>query len=510
MHNYQPWYNLLIKVHPNNPNIAYWGTTSLWRTLNGGSTVDYIAGYTGSVHPDFHDIDFYPNDQNKIIVVSDGGVYRSDNQGNSWTNLNSTLTITQFYSVSADPQNADNVLGGTQDNGLQKKYSNYSHEWSAIVGGDFGTVTFNPHNSNYVLGKINNYATVYLSTDNGNNFPIQTTIEFTAWLMPIVWHPTSENIAYTAGKLSGQDPGILRSTNYGASWLKISQNFPTDRVVEKIAISKTNPSILFASTGHYDFWPSWWSEERLYRSTDGGQNWTDLQIMVGNPPKIPKRYISSIAVNPTDENEVFLTVSVFGSGHVWRSQDRGNNWTDISGNIPEVPINDLIVYVNPGTGEINCIAATDIGVFITTDMGTWIEVGEGLPNSIALDIELHENSQILRTATHGRGVWEINLSGTGGDLKTSIPINRFYLYNNDPNPFNPLTKIRFQLPTDINVTVKVYDIIGREVATLVNNEFKKAGIHTTEWDASNNASGVYFYRLIAGCYIDTKRMILVK
>jgi Secretion system C-terminal sorting domain len=514
-YNYQPWYNLLIKVHPDNPDIVYWGTTSLWRSLNGGSTVDFIAGYGTSVHPDFHDLDFYPNDQNKIIIACDGGVYGSHNQGGYWANLNSTLTVTQFYSVSADPQNPDNVLGGTQDNGCQRKYSNFSHEWSSIVGGDFGTVSFNPLNSNYVLGKICNSNSLMLSTNNGQYFSFSTPIDFTTWLMPIVWHPTTENIAYTGGKNPNLPPPnnvpcILRSTDYGMSWWKHSVNFPENEVVEKIAISKSNTDIMFASTGSYAFWWSEWSHQKLYKSTNGGVNWIDLQIMEPPNPKIPERYISSIAVNPADENDVFITLSGFYAGHVWRSQDGGNNWRDILSNLPEVPANDIVIYNELGSILPNCIVATDVGVFISTNQGdSWLEVAEGLPNSIALDLEL--NMPILKTATHGRGVWEVSLSAAGQNFKVATnKYKKFYLYNNDPNPFNPKTKIRFELPMSIKVTVKIYDIIGREVVVLINNEIRNEGMNIVEWNATNYASGVYFYRLIAGSFIDTKKMVLVK
>lgn len=95
------------------------------------------------------------------------------------------------------------------------------------------------------------------------------------------------------------------------------------------------------------------------------------------------------------------------------------------------------------------------------------------------------------------------------NAETSIP-KQFNLYQNYPNPFNPSTTIKFDLPKDANVTIKIYDIIGRVVATLVNNELKKAGSYDITWNASNYATGVYFYRIEAGSFVSSKKMVLLK
>jgi hypothetical protein len=98
-------------------------------------------------------------------------------------------------------------------------------------------------------------------------------------------------------------------------------------------------------------------------------------------------------------------------------------------------------------------------------------------------------------------------------VTNNIPAS-FSLYQNFPNPFNPVTTIKFDLPKDVNVTIKIYDLLGREVTTLVNNELRKAGTYEVKWSATGGAtsyaSGVYFYRIEAGDYVSTKKMVLVK
>jgi hypothetical protein len=98
---------------------------------------------------------------------------------------------------------------------------------------------------------------------------------------------------------------------------------------------------------------------------------------------------------------------------------------------------------------------------------------------------------------------------TNSKADNSIPL-KFNLSQNYPNPFNPVTKIKYELPRNINVTIKVYDLLGREVTTLINNEFRNAGNYEIEWNGSNYASGVYFYRIQAGDFTDVKKMVLIK
>ncbi|MCC6866090.1 MAG: T9SS type A sorting domain-containing protein [Ignavibacteria bacterium] len=94
-------------------------------------------------------------------------------------------------------------------------------------------------------------------------------------------------------------------------------------------------------------------------------------------------------------------------------------------------------------------------------------------------------------------------------VNNEIP-RKFELYQNYPNPFNPITNIKFDLPKDAQVTIKIYDLLGREVANLVKNEMKKSGTHHVKWNAGNLASGVYFYRIEAGNFVQSKKMVLVK
>lgn len=184
--------------------------------------------------------------------------------------------------------------------------------------------------------------------------------------------------------------------------------------------------------------------------------------------------------------------------------------------------------VNVNTGETHRVLAHDT---LKTGDSTIIEYLEGY---IIRNIENGQGSfyvQLVVDSINADGFGGTVISGfTGGEASgdnhnmkrkifwedeklTSTENNlpkEFALYQNFPNPFNPATVIKYDLPKDVNVTVKIYDLIGREVATLVNNVLKKAGRYELNWNAGNYASGVYFYRLEAGDYVRTKKMVLVK
>ncbi len=155
---------------------------------------------------------------------------------------------------------------------------------------------------------------------------------------------------------------------------------------------------------------------------------------------------------------------------------------------------------------------TDIGVFQSTNDGvSWVSFNSGFPNVQVYDLKYKIGNGIILAATHGRGCWTFNLNAIIGiepDPFGQIPKD-YKLNQNFPNPFNPSTNIRFGLPKSSFVKLTVYNILGKEVATLVNTRLNP-GTFEIHWDASNYASGVYFYKLESEGFTQTKRMLLVK
>ncbi len=157
-------------------------------------------------------------------------------------------------------------------------------------------------------------------------------------------------------------------------------------------------------------------------------------------------------------------------------------------------------------------AIGEVGVYLSTDNGTnWTQVNLGLSDFEGYAFSLAVSSPYLFAGNYN-GVWRRPLSemitSVGSSKGKNLPA-RFALEQNYPNPFNPTTTINYQLPTNSVVALKVYDVLGREMATLVN-ERQSAGSHSVRFDANNIPSGVYFYRLEAGGYHDTRKLLLLK
>ena len=119
------------------------------------------------------------------------------------------------------------------------------------------------------------------------------------------------------------------------------------------------------------------------------------------------RTITSVYVHPSDANQVFLTFSGFGTSKIYKSTNSGSSWTSIQGNLPDTPVNDLLIFTD-NTGYPNTyFAATDVGVFVTENNGTsWFEITAGLPNTVIMHLDYSPLNKMLRAGTHGRGVYE--------------------------------------------------------------------------------------------------------
>ena len=382
----QAWYDFYVHVNPFDPNYVYVGAIDIWRSTNGGTSFQNITnGYGGgNVHVDQHNLDFHPTDSQKMYCVNDGGVWYSTNRGGAWTNLNWTLTLTQFYRIASDPTNAAHILGGTQDNGTQRTTG--SINWSAAFGGDGGEVCFQSQNPMNILGETQNNG-VQRSINGGASWSSSTTglSGSGAWVGPLISHPDSANIFYTARDL------VFKSTNGGASWFSISSG--TSGTIREMAISKSSPNVMFATSG-----------SQIYKSTNAGGTWSLTSS------GMPNRTITSIHVHPDSSNVVLVTFSGFGAGKVYRSTNGGASWVNISGNLPDSPANDVLIY-HPGAPTNTYLVATDVGVFVSNDFGaSWAELADGLPNTVAMHLDYNQLTNKIRIGTHGRGVYETMLA----------------------------------------------------------------------------------------------------
>ncbi len=188
---------------------------------------------------------------------------------------------------------------------------------------------------------------------------------------------------------------------------------------------------------------------------------------------------------------------------VFRCTNDGSSWVAVNSGLTDTLVKALAM-----SGP-NLFAGTDSGgVFLSTNFGnSWAPVSSGLTNLVIHSLAIGGASLFAAT---DNGVWIRPLSEmTGVKLGMNEIPEMYSLTQNYPNPFNPSTTISFDLPSRSYVTLKVFDIIGREVSTIVSGEFQ-AGSYTRQWNAAKMASGVYFYRLTAGNFVNTKKLLLLK
>jgi hypothetical protein len=225
--------------------------------------------------------------------------------------------------------------------------------------------------------------------------------------------------------------------------------------------------------------------EGVYRSTDNGATWS----LIG----FQNNWMKVLEIN---SNGIIFAGTDVG---LFRSSDKGNSWTQIT----TFQVRDVTFDKN------GFVYVSSDKVYRSTNNGdNWIEISTGLPdthiNSLAVDADGY-----VFAGTLNYGVYQSTQSTTSVEDDNLNSLITFALEQNYPNPFNPSTSIRYRVSIISNVSLKVYDVLGNEVATLVNEE-KPAGTYEVSFNASELSSGIYFYKLSAGSLVKTKKMILIK
>jgi hypothetical protein len=428
---------------------------------------------------------------------------RSTNNGSNW-NLISLTSSTEIYSVAIS---GNSVFAGTYNKGLYKSSDNGS-TWN-INGFNFETVLcFTNNSSNLYAGADNNNG-VFLSTNFGTSWA-QTSLNNLD-----VYCLASNGSNVFAGPSGGQ---IYRSTNSGLNW--IESHIANYGLIYALAVDGNN---VFAANNYYPC---------LFRSTNNGINWTEtslnrvtVSLLIKNnyifagtayngvfsssdygntwiQTSLSQKQVNSIIING---NNIFAGTSESG---VYKSSDNGINWI-------QTLLNNKVVYSLASYGN-NIFAATQIsGVYLSTNSGTnWIQRNQGWGEMSVRSLSIM--GSYIFAGTEGYSVWRRLLSEIIGiqNISSEIP-SKYSLYQNYPNPFNPVTKIRFDIQKSVVgsqysvVTLKVFDIPGKEITTLVN-ETLQPGSYEVTFDGSNLPSGIYFYQLKAGEFVDTKKLILLK
>jgi hypothetical protein len=278
--------------------------------------------------------------------------------------------------------------------------------------------------------------------------------------------------------------GVFCSTNGGLSWQPRNSGL-TSTVMGCLSTDLSGRILAGSSDG-------------IFASTDFGTNWTHLHFEFSD-------YIRSLAVDSVGNIFACRETEMWPDSNigVHKSTDNGINWSRV---LSDPLTHDLARVATNRQGIV--FVATFEGVLASYDFGaSWMTVNSGLSNTWARSIVLDTRGDVL--VGTGQGVFRgSSLTEVQGPREGEMP-SRFILSQNYPNPFNPSTTINFALPKSGQVELKIYNTLGQEVASLINEE-KSAGTYSAQWNAGNVASGVYFYQLKAGEYSDTKKLLLIK
>ncbi len=506
---HQGWFSHDVAIDQWNQNNLIVIGIAVWKSTNGGTTIVQKSdggltlgrppvggpeGGPGYTHADAHVVVQHPTLQNVFYVGTDGGIFRTTDLGETFQSCNGRYQTTQFYNGTSSSQTDSlKTMGGLQDNSTVIYDGDLA--WIRTIGGDGSWTSTDPNNDNNVYASWQ-FLNMLRSTNGGNNFSTITppNSNFTSFIAPFRSFNGNSAILY-----AGRDK-VFKSTNSGTNWTATNGNLSLDgNPAIAMEMSYQSSDKVYVATA-----PSQSTRGNIFRTTNGGTNWTNIT------GSLPDRFPSDIAVDPLDDNIVYVTFYGFGTGHVFKSMNSGVSWTDISNNLPDIPTPSVIVDPN----NVNHIyVGTDVGVFVSTSGGNnWMDFNDGLIDGAqAMDLNITTANNVIRIMTHGRGAFERKLLSTiitGNDNEPSV-VKNFQLEQNYPNPFNPTTKISWQSSVSSFQTLKVYNLLGNEVITLLD-EFKPAGKYEIEFDGTGLPSGTYFYRIEAGNYTQTKKMVLLK
>lgn len=487
------WWFSKVQIHPTNPDIVWVADFYLLRSTNGGQNWSNIGG----LHVDQHAVYVHPADPSFVVTGNDGGVYLSENGGTT-NNFVYSLPITQFYTCEVNYQQPEQRMGGTQDNGTQRTLTGESSDWSSIYGGDGFVVRVDPSNPNYMYASSQRGG-FGRSTNGGQSFSGARPSGNNRynWKTPYVLDPQNPSVVYIGAHM------VYKSTNRAASWTRISDDLTNGdagnwnyATLTSLAVSPKNSAILWAGSDDGNVWVT----------SNGGANkdWTKVS------DALPVRWVSCVAADPFDERTGYVAFSGLRyhdyEPHLFRTTDLGASWEDISGNLPDFPVNNLIVDPdNQGT----YYAATDNGVFVTYDAGqSWSVLGNGMPTVPVLDLNLHRPSRSLLAATFGRSMYRIKVKAASGTEGIEFPESALKVF---PSPSKDEVHITFSLSESEKGSLLIYNMNGQIVARIHEGEFSQ-GLQEYVWNGKGRdqerTSGVYIARLLTKSQILSQRIVL--
>ncbi|MDQ4005807.1 MAG: glycosyl hydrolase, partial [Actinomycetota bacterium] len=404
------WWFARVWVDPTDTNHVFIAGLMLYESINGGMS---FAPDTVQ-HVDQHAMAWDPRVEGRVYSGNDGGVYRSDENGanGSWV-LGDYMPWSQFFTLDVSETSPSRINGGLQDQGSVRSWGYEPEEgeapppsegaWDGYYGGDGVKNAINPQNEQIVFA-CSQYGSCGRSENGGDDMEdISNSSSRFGWLTPIEFQPGNPSVMYWAGS------EVNRSEDAGETWTSTSPDLGKGEggreinplyanhygSVQAIGLSPSNPEVIYAGTDNGYLW----------KSTDRGASWTELTP----DEQLPASWVTHITVHPRNPDVVYLTYGGYHGGdetpYVFLSRDGGQTWKNLSGNLPQAPVQDLVLVRGWK------FVATDVGIFVSGKRRPkkWFAHGRLLPNVPVNDIRYVPANHTLYAGTFGRGIYKIHI-----------------------------------------------------------------------------------------------------
>lgn len=479
-----------IRVDPNDENKIYVMGLSLNVSEDGGKTFRRLRG----MHADHHGLWIDPENTDYLVNVNDGGVAISYDGGENWRTFYDNLPLVQFFNVMYDMAEPFHVYGSIQDHGSRRGIVDLSRgrdnipavEFEGAPGGEGSSHAIDPTNPDivYSAGFYGTISRTNVKTNARERIvpkPAEGEPKYRGqWVAPFIISPHNPLIIYHGMNY------LFRSMYMGGSWEKISPDLTYNdpkkmgdisyQTIFTISESPLKFGLIYAGT----------DDGRAHVTRDGGLTWKEIS------KSLPKRWISKMVASSFDEATVYMSQNGKRdddfAAYLWKSTDCGKTWQDISGNIPCGPIN--VVREDPKNKNI-LYAGTDIGAYVSIDGGqSWNVLANNFPSTFVHDIVIHPRDDIAVAATHGRGIYAIDVRYLQQLTKEKLAQPGF-IYDIDPVTLPGETRgWRWRRPDNAKITfflknagethLSVLDAEGNEVRELKSTG--DAGLNFVEWD----------------------------
>jgi photosystem II stability/assembly factor-like uncharacterized protein len=401
------WWFGRVYVDPKDPDHVFVTGVNMSESTDGGLRFKSSPG----LHSDQHGMAWDPKVPGRVYVGNDGGSYTSLDNGASFEH-GEYMPWNQPFSVSVSQQDPRKILVGLQDNGGNRNYVGdddpAADQYNDITGGDGTEMAFDPADDSYVYG-CSQYGVCSRSTNGGDSmssFEAEIVGTRKNWLSPIEFDPSDPDTVYTASEI------VHRSTDKGATWTPISRDLTNGPGRETNPLFRNYGTVTALAVADAEFGTIYAGADdgNVSYTHDGGGTWTKAT-------GLPIDWVTSLEIDRRDPSRVaYATFSGFRSGKqkslVFRTADGGKTWKDISGNLPQAPVNDLLVI-----GD-DVVVGSDVGVYVTRGVNkglgrSWLKVGKGLPNAPITSLDWQKKTKTLLAGNFGRGAYSIRLPDLG-------------------------------------------------------------------------------------------------